>query len=452
MCESVVKDPTRCLGSGAKGSVYLGFDQEGGHFVAIKELQGMFDGGDSEEASRVAAEISNEIILMKKAQHENLVRYLGARRADTVVQIVMEYVSGGSIGGLIKRHKRLREPVARSYVKDILSGLHYLHTVCHACHRDVKPENVLITPEGRCKLADFGASRTIETTKVLKTCVGTPSYMAPEVIAGEGYDYSADIWSLGSTLFAMLSGAPPYANVNNAMAIMFRIASSTEPPALPADVHVSEDLRQFLQLCFTRDKALRPSAGDLLSHAWLRGAADSSFHAPSAPITSPSALDAAASGTDTTLGSASAAAPANVSEARAPEREEGLDGSDPFSAITGSSKGDEYLRKCHYCHEGVALFTCDDCRLIGAHMPHNLCPTCWPVVHSHQRSESHRKRPLIVSGVSTRIQHDDPNGLLYANGQFAEMYAGEQSEWSCGKCGNMNDGPIAACDMCGHLR
>ncbi|CUG92290.1 protein kinase, putative, partial [Bodo saltans] len=180
--------------------------------------------------------IQNEVELLERAaRHDHIVSYYGSMitAEHHKLALVMEYVSGGSLASIVRRQKGLRDSVIRAYGRDVLLGLQYLHEVCRMCHRDIKPDNILVTPEGRCKLADFGASRALERTALLKTCVGTPYYMAPEVVQGEGYDESADIWSFGATLFEMASGKPPFADISNGMAVMFRVATLGKLPDIP---------------------------------------------------------------------------------------------------------------------------------------------------------------------------------------------------------------------------
>lgn len=404
--ESVVK-LNRKLGVGGRGVVYEGFDHAVGHFVAVKELAYMEPStisNDGEDAE--LAEILSELACMREAQHPNLVQYYGARRSAVGVQIVMEYVSGGSLDYVLTRCGPLREAVARAYTRDILEALRYLHEEMHVCHRDVKPANILITPDGRCKLADFGVAKQVDEGPsrhqqhqqqhqqqqqrstspslgsdggasaygsrgpsgvregYLQTAVGTPWYMAPEVINGGveddsdedgaeeeemfdgdadaqreavqqphmsgvddsfedwtnacpstagagnspvpappsplplyveggayynplkkilrkgrltrrsvGYTTRADIWSVGVTVYEMMTGTRPFgADLHNPSAVMFRIANcATAPPRLPAGLAASPTLQNFLDLCFVYDRDLRATARELLGHPWLRG-------------------------------------------------------------------------------------------------------------------------------------------------------------------------------------
>jgi serine/threonine protein kinase len=207
---------------------------------------------------------------MKTLSHVNIVQYLGAAKQGVTLDIFLEYVPGGSIASLIKRFGRLSEDIVRQFTKQILIGLLYLHTN-RIVHRDIKGANILINVEGIIKLADFGASKKIQDIMTLstdfKSLIGTPNFMAPEVITQEGHSRPADIWSVGCTVLEMFTGKPPFSECTTAAAVMFKIASTTEPPMF-SDC-ISPEARDFLILCFERDQSKRPTAMQLLLHPWL---------------------------------------------------------------------------------------------------------------------------------------------------------------------------------------
>ncbi|EKF31081.1 protein kinase, putative [Trypanosoma cruzi marinkellei] len=313
-----IRKTNKKLGVGARGVVYEGYDEERGRFVAVKEIPFFDDGGVGTGGGDDAAEedpafveerraIVREITLMERFEHPNLVVYYGARRSAVGVQIIMELINGGSLDAIIRRQGSLRESVVRSYTHDILEGLAYLHDTARVCHRDVKPANVLITVDGRCKLTDFGVSKLLDDNVSMRTTVGTPWYMAPEVVNGnddedvegtedtkrydgEGsckkkvhkssYTTAADIWSLGVTVFEMISGRKPFGGeMKNPAAVLFAIASSDgTPPRLPENCEASGSLRAFLDLCFVRDARLRPKARELLSHEWFTETSGQTYH------------------------------------------------------------------------------------------------------------------------------------------------------------------------------
>lgn len=208
---------------------------------------------------------------MKSLKHINIVQYYGAEKHGSTLDIFLEYVPGGSIAALIKRFGRLSEDIVRQFTKQILIGLLYLHEN-RIVHRDIKGANILINVEGVIKLADFGASKKIQDIMTMstdfKSLIGTPNFMAPEVITQEGHGRPADIWSIGCTVLEMFTGKPPFSECTTAAAVMFKIASTNDPPMF-ADC-ISEKAKDFLRNCFERDQSKRYTTFQLLQHPWLR--------------------------------------------------------------------------------------------------------------------------------------------------------------------------------------
>jgi len=156
----------------------------------------------------------------------------------------------------------LTEEQIQVVVKQALLGLQYLHGQ-KKIHRDIKSGNILLTTDGDCKLADFGISAELSTTLAKrKTVVGTPYWMAPEVLLSTEYDSKADIWSLGITAIEMAEGEPPHSNVHPMRAI-FMIPNSP-PPTLRHTTEWSANFHNFLRKCLQKDPTKRPSATELL--------------------------------------------------------------------------------------------------------------------------------------------------------------------------------------------
>lgn len=184
----------------------------------------------------------------------------------------MEYLPGGSVHDHIKQHGALNESLTRKYTRQILEGVSFLHTAL-IVHRDIKGANILRDLRGNVKLADFGASKRLQTIRSktgFRSVHGTPYWMAPEVINGEGYGRKADIWSLGCTVVEMLTTKPPWSEFEP-MAALFKIATQLTEPALPIDL--SEDAREFIQSTLIKNSRQRPSADELLSYHFVQNSA-----------------------------------------------------------------------------------------------------------------------------------------------------------------------------------
>jgi serine/threonine protein kinase len=254
------EDPTEVfeilakLGEGSYGSVYKALDKRDGQIVAIKVL---------EIESDDAAELQKEINILRECDDENIVAYKGSFEKEAHVWIAMEYCSGGSICDLMSIcEKTLSEEQIQVVLKFALRGLAYLHKQ-KKIHRDIKSGNILLTSEGDCKLADFGVSaELVNTLAKRKTVIGTPYWMAPEVLQSTEYDGKADIWSLAITAIEMAVGEPPHSAVHPMRAI-FMIPNSPAP-TLPDPSLFSDDFNYFLKRCLAKDPTKRPGAEELL--------------------------------------------------------------------------------------------------------------------------------------------------------------------------------------------
>ncbi|KAL4937968.1 hypothetical protein BDV06DRAFT_202010 [Aspergillus oleicola] len=246
-----------CLGRGAFGSVYRALNWNTGETVAVKQIK-LVDLPKSE--LRV---IMLEIDLLKNLDHANIVKYHGFVKSAETLNIILEYCENGSLHSIAKNFGRFPETLVGVYMSQVLHGLLYLHDQ-GVIHRDIKGANILTTKEGLVKLADFGvASRTTGLSE--SSVVGTPYWMAPEVIELSGATTASDIWSLGCTVIELLEGKPPYYNLQP-MPALFRIVNDDHPP-LPQGA--SPIVKDFLMQCFQKDPNLRVSARKLLKHPWI---------------------------------------------------------------------------------------------------------------------------------------------------------------------------------------
>lgn len=255
----------KLLGAGAFGQVYLCHDHDTGSELAVKQVEvGLLNTATQKEVKALEAEID----LLKNLQHERIVLYFGTQQTNLHVHIFMEYLPGGSVHDHIKQHGALNESLTRKYTRQILEGVSFLHATL-IVHRDIKGANILRDLRGNVKLADFGASKRLQTIRSktgFRSMHGTPYWMAPEVINGEGYGRKADIWSLGCTVVEMLTTRPPWAEFEP-MAALFKIATQPTLPELPLDL--SDDAKGFVKSTLTRSSRERPSADELLNFSFV---------------------------------------------------------------------------------------------------------------------------------------------------------------------------------------
>ncbi|KAM0797486.1 hypothetical protein BDR22DRAFT_445573 [Usnea florida] len=260
-----------CLGKGAFGSVFRALNMGTGETVAVKQVK-LADLPKSE--LRV---ITLEIDLLKNLDHPNIVKYRGFVKSTESLNIILEYCENGSLHSISKNFGKFPENLVGIYMSQVLHGLLYLHEQ-GVIHRDIKGANILTTKQGLVKLADFGvATRT--TTFHESSVVGTPYWMAPEVIELSGATTASDIWSLGCTVIELLDGKPPYHKLQP-MHALFRIVNDDHPP-LPEGA--SPIVRDFLMQCFQKDPNLRVSARKLLKHPWIVNAKRSDAVVPKKP-------------------------------------------------------------------------------------------------------------------------------------------------------------------------
>lgn len=256
-----VFDVLEKLGEGSYGSVFKAMHKESGQVVAIKQVPVDTD----------LQEIIKEISMMQQCDSPYVVKYYGSYFKNTDLWIVMEFCGAGSVSDLMKiRNKTLTEEEIACILKYTLKGLEYLH-LRRKIHRDIKAGNILLNAEGHAKLADFGvAGQLTDTMAKRNTVIGTPFWMAPEVIQEIGYDCLADIWSLGITAIEMAEGKPPYADIHPMRAIF--MIPTKPPPTFKEAERWSNDFRDFVSRCLVKNPEERATATQLLQHSFIQAA------------------------------------------------------------------------------------------------------------------------------------------------------------------------------------
>uniref|UniRef100_A0A8C7DSQ2 non-specific serine/threonine protein kinase n=1 Tax=Oncorhynchus kisutch TaxID=8019 RepID=A0A8C7DSQ2_ONCKI len=275
---SALRDPAgifelvEVVGNGTYGQVYKGRHVKTGQLAAIKVM----DVTEEEEE-----EIKLEINMLKTySHHRNIATYYGAfvkkspAGQDDQLWLVMEYCGAGSVTDLVKKTKGncLKEDWIAYICREVLRGLSHLHSH-HVIHRDIKGQNVLLTENAEVKLVDFGVSAQLDRTIGKRnTFIGTPYWMAPEVIACDEnpdstYDYRSDLWSLGITALEMAEGAPPLCDMHPMRALF--LIPRNPPPKLKSKKW-SKKFLTFVESCLAKNYLHRPATETLLRHSFIK--------------------------------------------------------------------------------------------------------------------------------------------------------------------------------------
>nr|CAE54588.1 serin/threonine protein kinase [Fagus sylvatica] len=255
----LVKD----IGSGNFGVARLMRNKESKELVAMKYI---------ERGRKIDENVAREIINHRSLRHPNIIRFKEVVLTPTHLAIVMEYAAGGELFERICAAGRFSEDEARYFFQQLISGVPYCHSM-QICHRDLKLENTLLdgSPAPRLKICDFGYSKSSLLHSRPKSTVGTPAYIAPEVLSRREYDGKlADVWSCGVTLYVMLVGAYPFEDpedpknfrkpINRIMAVQYKI---------PDYVHISQECKHLLSRIFAANPSKRITIKEIKNHPWF---------------------------------------------------------------------------------------------------------------------------------------------------------------------------------------
>jgi len=248
----------KVIGSGTYGCVYEATNRRTGALCAMKEVSIFPDDAKSMES---LMQLGEEIKLLSKFKHENIVQYYGSETTEDGFYIYLEYVHPGSVNKYISQYcGAMTESVVRNFTRHILKGLAFLHSQ-NIIHRDIKGTNLLVDVNGIVKLADFGIAMHLKRS---------PYWMAPEVVQATlvkdvSYGLAVDIWSVGCTIIEVFTGKPPWSGLEEPAA-MFKVLN--KDPPIPDNL--SSDGKDFLRVCFKRNPAERPTASQLLEHPFIQ--------------------------------------------------------------------------------------------------------------------------------------------------------------------------------------
>jgi len=250
------------IGEGGVAEVFKAIQKSSNSKVAVKKM-------NMNHKALTEQSIVNEILVMKTCIHENIVEFVDCYRVNKQIWVVMEFMGKGSVTDILEQFQTIKmtESQIAAVCLATLRGLSCIHT-SHNIHRDIKSDNILTNESGVIKIADFGFAAQLTLSKQKrKTVVGTPYWMAPELIQGLDYDEKVDIWSTGILAMEMAEGEPPYMDFPPLRALF--MITTQGIPNLKNENSWSEDFRKFIWICLQEEPGARPTCSELLKHPFL---------------------------------------------------------------------------------------------------------------------------------------------------------------------------------------
>ena len=249
----------RVIGRGAFGKVNIGLNILTGRIVAIKSFN---------KKNIISESSKNKILyetnLMRGLYHPSVTKILETFDSENYMLIIMEYISGGNLQSFVKKRRKLCEKTAKILFRQIIQGIKYIHSR-GIVHRDIKLENILLDLNNIIKICDFGVGKLVKPNTILKDQCGTPVYMAPEILKGNGYKgFPVDIWSAGVALYIMLSGTLPF-NKDKDHDLEYNILNSN----IKEIKDISDEGNHLLKNILEKDPNKRYTCNQILEHPWL---------------------------------------------------------------------------------------------------------------------------------------------------------------------------------------
>ncbi|KAL3148333.1 hypothetical protein ABBQ38_013792 [Trebouxia sp. C0009 RCD-2024] len=252
------------IGRGSFAVVWKAIHAKTGHCVAVKEIS------TDRLNKKLKQSLESEVSILKQIRHQNIVRLEDVVEESSCLYLFMEFCAGGDLAGYIHRCKRVPEVTACAVMRQLGAGLQELWSR-HMVHRDLKPQNLLLsdhTPQAVLKIADFGFARHLQQHQLADTLCGSPLYMAPEILQSHKYDAKADLWSVGTILYELVVGRPPF-NGSNHVALLHNI----ERNEAKIPDHIARNLSaacvDLIYSLLKRDPVQRISFEEFFNHPFL---------------------------------------------------------------------------------------------------------------------------------------------------------------------------------------